>query len=139
MTTQPLPPARLYVLLARVARVGMILRRGPTDWVQMIHWDTRKDTFTLGQWFHGKVYPEKSDISPDGSLIIYFAGKFGKQSDPMKRAWTAISKPLISLLFVFGFRTAPILVVVYLKMTSRFGITELQASFTLRKLFLVKA
>ena len=30
---------RLFVVLARDADVGVILRRGPTRWVQMIKWD----------------------------------------------------------------------------------------------------
>jgi hypothetical protein len=25
-------------------------------------------------WFHGHFYPERCDVSPDGTLLIYFAG-----------------------------------------------------------------
>lgn len=87
-------PARLFVLLAREAPVGVIVRRGPSDWVQLIHWDTKKDIFTPGQWFHGKVYTDRSDLSPDGSLMIYFASKYtGERIRERKAVWTAISKP----------------------------------------------
>ncbi len=87
-------PARLFVLLAREAPVGVILRRGPTDWVQLIHWDTKRDIFTPGQWFHGRVYVEKCDLSPDGSLLIYFASKYSRASiREGKSVWTAVSKP----------------------------------------------
>src|SRR5690349_10075456 len=47
--TNPPPPARLFVLLASNSPVGVILRRGPTDWVQMIKWHTDTDKFEEGQ------------------------------------------------------------------------------------------
>lgn len=86
------PPCRLYGLLAREAPVGVILRRGPTRWVQMIRWDTATDAFEPGQWFHGRVYERRGGLSPDGTRLIYFAAKMtGRRSNFY--AWTAISKP----------------------------------------------
>src|SRR6266496_5416829 len=97
MTTSNLPHhphARLHVLLAREAPIAVILRRGPTNWVQMIKWRTDTDTFESGQWFHGRVYVESCDLSPDGQLLVYFAGKFNQKTmQDDKFAWTAISKP----------------------------------------------
>src|SRR5579883_3056440 len=87
---------RLDVLLARDAPVGVILRRGPTNWVQLIRWQVDDDTFEAGQWFHGRVYEGMSDLSPDGQLFLYIARK---SETPARRAsdythkWTAISKP----------------------------------------------
>ena len=46
-------PCKLAVFVARQAPVGLILRRGPTRWFQLILWDTKKDRFQRGQWFHG--------------------------------------------------------------------------------------
>ena len=66
----------MFVLLAREANTGVILRRGPTEWWHVTLWDTRRDIFESGQWFRGRIYPEKCDVSPDGNLLIYFAGKF---------------------------------------------------------------
>jgi len=43
---------RLDVLLARDASVGVILRRGPTNWAQLIRWQT-DDTFEAGSGFMG--------------------------------------------------------------------------------------
>ncbi len=88
-------PARLHVLLAREASVGVILRRGPSRWVQMIHWDTERDIFTLGQWFKGRVYENKCDLSPDGKLFIYFVhkGNNWRLHPDYGYTWTAISKP----------------------------------------------
>ncbi len=89
------PPARLFVLLAREAPVGVILRRGPTQWVQLIKWNTDTDTFEPGQWFKGKIHVYKSDLSPNGKLLIYLASKSGNSfyHPDYGNAWTAISKP----------------------------------------------
>jgi hypothetical protein len=88
---------RLEILLARSASVGVIFRRGPTRWVQLILWDTKNDKFSPGQWFHGHIYVGRSDLSPDGSLLIYFANKFNRMTvspeSEYTYAWTAISKP----------------------------------------------
>jgi hypothetical protein len=88
-------PARLYVLLARNAPVGVILLRGPSRWVQLIRWNTADDTLQPGQWFRGRIYRECCDLSPSGDKLIYFAAKHNKQqtADPTYTyAWTAISK-----------------------------------------------
>jgi hypothetical protein len=64
--------------------------------VQLVKWDTRADRFEAGQWFHGRIYDRRCDLSPDGSLLIYFASKFNARTlrDPgYTYAWTAISKP----------------------------------------------
>lgn len=89
---QPATPApRIHVMLARSAPIGVILRRGPALWVRLAVWHTTTDAITLGQWFHGRVYEERCDVSPDGSLIIYFAAKHWRRSVPS--CWTAISRP----------------------------------------------
>lgn len=87
---------RLSVLLAPAAPRGVILRRGPTRWVQLVTWDTATDTFRPGQWFHGRVYERRCDLSPDGSLFLYFASKFDRRTLADREytyAWTAVSKP----------------------------------------------
>ena len=81
--------------MARDAPVGVILRRGPTDWVQLIRWNTSNDTFEPGQWFHGRIYERRCDLSPTGDLFVYFAAKHNPkqfQSD-YTYAWTALSRP----------------------------------------------
>jgi hypothetical protein len=90
------PPCRLQILFARWAPIGVIFRRRPSKWVQIIKWDTTTDSFEKGQWFHGHVYAGRSDLSADGSLLIYFASKFNKKTVSDKEytyAWTAIGKP----------------------------------------------
>lgn len=91
-----LVPCRLSILLARSAPVAIILRRGPSKWVQLVKWQTDCDKFDTGQWFKGRIYDRRSDLSPDGSLLIYFASKFTSQSladSEYTYAWTAVSRP----------------------------------------------
>lgn len=87
-------PCRIAVFLATGAPLGVVLRRGPSDWTQLILWDRRSDRFEPGQWFHGRVYQRRCDLSPDGELFIYFAAKHGRpKDDGIGDAWTAISRP----------------------------------------------
>lgn len=70
--TKPSPP-RLHVLIARDVPVGVVIRRGPSKVTATFLWDMKKDTFTLGQWVKARIYERRSDLSPDGKHLIYFA------------------------------------------------------------------
>ena len=83
------PSTRLYVILARKSPRAVIFRRGPSKQVQLIAWNTERDTFKPGQWFKGRIYERRCDLSPDGDLLIYFAAK---NRLPLY-SWTAISRP----------------------------------------------
>ena len=67
------PPPRLSVLLATQAPVGIVFRRGPSRIVRVIYWDRTKDVFTPGAIFKGRIYVDRSDISPDGRHLLYIA------------------------------------------------------------------
>jgi hypothetical protein len=86
---------RLFVIFARDANVGVILRRGPSKWVQVIKWDTGDDKFDDGAWFHGRIYGRSCDLSPDGELFLYKAAKHNRidDKDAYGYAWTAVSRP----------------------------------------------
>jgi len=88
-------PCRLFVILAQDADVGVVLRRGPSKWVQVVKWDTRRDTFEDGAWFHGRIYEDRCDVAPDGELFLYFAAKHSRHSsdDDYGYSWTAVSRP----------------------------------------------
>jgi len=93
---------RLHVLLARSAPVGLVLRRGPSKSVAAIAWNRTIDKFTLGQWLRGRIYEKRSDLSPDGKHLIYFAMN-GKWSAPTAGAWTAISRaPYLRAIALFA-------------------------------------
>lgn len=88
-------PCRLHFLFARAAPTAVVLRRGPTRWVQAILWDVATDRFDPGQWFHGRIYERRCDLSPDGKLMVYFAAKHGRDQyeSEYTETWTAVSKP----------------------------------------------
>lgn len=81
--------ARLYAILARSSPRAVVFRRGPSKQVLLIAWDTAADTFDEGQWLKGRIYERRCDLSPDGSLLVYFGGN---QKLPY-RTWTAVSRP----------------------------------------------
>jgi len=90
------PPPRLSILFARTAPVAVIFRRGPSKHVEVVRWDTRADTFQRGHWFKGRIYDRRSDLSPGGELLVYFASQFNRKSiqpgDDYTYAWTAVSR-----------------------------------------------
>ncbi len=98
----PLPPARLWVLLASEASTAVIFRRGPSRWTRLYLWNTRTDEITPGSWFEGRLYEDMSDVSPDGGHLIYFARNEspGRQRTAKARfgvdgfvTWTALCRP----------------------------------------------
>jgi hypothetical protein len=89
--TNPPAPARLTILLARSADMGVILRRGPSKWVRMIRWDTKGDLFVPGQWLHATVSEFDLDLSADGDKLIYFAAAHRPWAE--HPIWTAVSRP----------------------------------------------
>jgi hypothetical protein len=81
--------ASLFVILARNARDAVIFRRGPSKQVLLIKWDRKKDTFKNGQWFKGRIFERRCDLSPSGRFLVYLAAK---HKGPIQ-TWTAVSKP----------------------------------------------
>ena len=80
------------MVFARDESVGLILRRGPSKWTQLVLWDTKRDSFTDGAWFHGRIYEDRCNLSPDGKLFVYFC--HGGRSRPgYSDSWTAVSRP----------------------------------------------
>lgn len=87
------PSPRLSVLFAPSAPIALIFRRGPSKWTLLTKWRTDRDTFTDGDWFYGSLYPRRSDLSPDGRFLVYFAA-FSKQPRfrSPQQSWTGISE-----------------------------------------------
>ena len=46
------------------------------------------DRLEPGQWFNGRIYERRCDLSPDGDLLIYFAAKWQAPFE----TWTAVSR-----------------------------------------------
>jgi hypothetical protein len=89
--TPPFPP-RLHALLSSDAPVGVVFRRGPSKQVCVVGWDRRDDRFTLGQWLKGRIYERRSDLSPDGRYLLYFAYDFKQSMEDGALSWTAVSR-----------------------------------------------
>jgi hypothetical protein len=86
---EPSASISLYAIVARRAPVAVVFRHGPTRQVELLRWDLLTDEVEAGQWLKGRIYERRSDLSPDGTLLAYFAGKY---ETPL-RTWTAISRP----------------------------------------------
>lgn len=84
-------PPRLHVLFASQTREAVVLRRGPSHHIATVAWDRERDRFTLGQWMKGRIYERRSDLSPDGKHLLYFAMN-GHWSSASRGSWTAISR-----------------------------------------------
>jgi len=80
---------RIYALLARKARRAVVFRRGPSKRVLLLDWRTDTDTFVPGQWLKGRIYERRSDLSPGGHKLAYFAASWKRPF----QTWTAISRP----------------------------------------------
>lgn len=80
---------RLYAILARKSPLAVVLRRGPSNRVLLVQWNTSNDTFEYGQWLKGRIYERRCDLSPEGGLLLYFAANFRKPY----YSWSAISRP----------------------------------------------
>lgn len=79
--------------MAQAAPVAVVLRRGPAAWTHLTLWDTRRDIFTPGAWFRGRIYEEKCDLSSDGELFLYAAFQGRRGTTSYTSSWTALSRP----------------------------------------------
>jgi hypothetical protein len=79
------PPPRLHVIPATGCDTALVLRRGSSGQVASLLWDRAQGSFEMGQWLKGRIYEHRSDLSPDGRHMVYFAGNG-------RRWWTALSR-----------------------------------------------
>lgn len=84
-------PARLHAVFSSEKPLAVIFRRGPSKEVCTFLWDRQKDKFTMGQWLKGRIYERRSDLSPDGKYLLYFAMN-GKWTSETGGSWTAVSR-----------------------------------------------
>ena len=89
MAAPPDPSTRIFGVIARAAPRVVLIRRGPTKHVLLLTWDTTKHEFHAGQWFKGRIYEERCDLSPKGDKLIYLAASHKGEL----QSWTAVSRP----------------------------------------------
>lgn len=80
----------VYVLPARDADTALVFRRGPSSWWHLLEWRLDPPSLTPGAWFYGTLYARRCDVSPDGTLLGYFALKSAPQDWPA--TYFAVSK-----------------------------------------------
>ena len=89
----------LWIIMAKSAPRAIVIRRGPSAWHHLIGWNTRDDDFSHGAWIKARLYPEKCDLSPDGTLLLYFVHQGSRLGTAYSDAYTAVSRaPWLSAL-----------------------------------------
>ena len=79
-----------------------VFRRGPSDWSHVGRWDLAAGRYEPGGWLRGRIFPRRTDLSPDGRLLCYFAHK-PNASWEHGEAYVAISKlPSLTALHAFA-------------------------------------
>jgi hypothetical protein len=95
-------PPRIYCIQATKAPIVAVFRRGPTNWSHVGRWDLGKGCYEPGAWLAGRIFPRRSDVSPDGRFLCYFAHKPGAAWEHGE-AYVAVSKlPWLAALHAFG-------------------------------------
>ena len=93
---------RIYCIPATAAPVVAVFRRGPSRWAHVGRWDLAAGRYEGGAWLGGRIFPRRSDLSPDGRWLCYFAHKPGARWEHGD-AYVAISKlPWLTALHAFG-------------------------------------
>lgn len=94
-------PPRIYCIPATAAPVVAVFRRGPTNWSHVGRWDLAKRRYEPGAWLGGRIFPRRSDLSPDGRFLCYFAHKPSARWEHGE-AYVALSKlPWLTALYAF--------------------------------------
>lgn len=91
-------PPRLYAIVATEASVAIVFRRGPSKWWHIGRWDLATGTYEPGAWLRGQLYPRRSDISPDGELLLAFVLKTTGPGFLQRRAITTDTYVTVSKL-----------------------------------------
>lgn len=77
--------------MAKEAPVAVLFCRQPRKWTCMVRWDTSDDTFERGQFVKGRLRICDSDLSPDGTRIVYQLSRY--RPDFERQHITVISRP----------------------------------------------
>jgi hypothetical protein len=94
-------PPRIYCIPATKAPIVAVFLRGPTNWCHVGRWDLEERRYEPGAWLGGRLFPRRSDLSPDGRLLCYFAHKPSATWEHGE-AYVALSKlPWLTALHAF--------------------------------------
>jgi hypothetical protein len=65
-------PPRIYCIPGTHAPVVTLFRRGPRNWSYTGRWDLAKRHFEPAAWLGGRIFPPRSDLSPDSRRFLYY-------------------------------------------------------------------
>jgi hypothetical protein len=98
----PISAPRIYGIPATDAPIVAVFRRGPSVWSHVGRWDLNSRTYQSGAWLRGRIFPRRSDLSPDGRYLSYFAHK-PTAGWELGEAYVAVSKlPWLTALHAFA-------------------------------------
>jgi hypothetical protein len=98
----PSVPPRIDCIPAIQAPVVAVFRRGPSNWAHIGRWDLAAGRYEPGAWLGGRIFPRRSDLSPDGQYLCYFAHKPSSTWEHGE-AYVALSKlPWLTALHAFA-------------------------------------
>jgi hypothetical protein len=89
---------RIFCIPATKAPIVAVFRRGPTHWSHVGRWDLGERRYELGAWLRGRIFPRRSDLSPDGRFLCCFAHnpgaawEHGSMGPAMVRVWHAAQR-----------------------------------------------
>jgi hypothetical protein len=93
---------RIYCIPAIQVPVVAVFRRGPSNWSHIGRWDLAAGQYEPGAWLGGRIFPRRSDLSPDGQYLCYFAHKPSATWEHGE-AYVALSKlPWLTALHAFA-------------------------------------
>lgn len=52
-----------------------VFRRGPSNWSHVGRWDVEQHRYEAGAWLKGRIFPRRSDLSPDGRWLCCYVHK----------------------------------------------------------------
>lgn len=92
---------RIYCITAAEAQVAAVFLRGPSKWSHVGRWHLENGNYEPGAWLDGRIFPRRSDVSPDGRFLCYFAHKPSATWEHGE-AYVALSKlPWLTALHAF--------------------------------------
>lgn len=98
---QAIVAPRIYCIPAADTPVAAVLMRGPSKWSHLGRWHLEDGSYEPGAWLGGRIFPRRSDLSPDGQYLCYFAHKPSATWD-YGEAYIALSKlPWLTALHAF--------------------------------------
>jgi len=101
-----IPKIRGYVAAEKHRIVLLYRKSNKVTYLISLDYQRHKEYVQVGSRFYGRIYPNRCDISPDGTYFLYFAmGGSQKNYDKRLYCWTGICMPpslSANMLFAHG-------------------------------------